>query len=236
MGTRHAPGPHRPEGRRRARHEPGRGRLRPPRRRPPPRRRRRRWASRSPTSTSSTAASTRCKDVSMSIEPNAVTAFIGSSGCGKSTLLRSLNRMHEVIHGARAEGRRPARRPGHLRARTSTRCWSARKVGMVFQAPNPFPTMSIYDNVAAGLKLNKARIEQGRARRGRRALAARRAPVGGGQGPSRPPRHGPLGRPAAAPVHRARDRGRARGPADGRARVGARPDRDPGHRGPGRRS
>ena len=59
---------------------------------------------------------------------------------------------------------------------------------MVFQAPNPFPTMSIYDNVAAGLKLNKARMGKARDGRGRRALAARRPPVGGGQGPPRPSR------------------------------------------------
>jgi phosphate transport system ATP-binding protein len=97
------------------------------------------------------------KDVTMTIEANAVTALIGSSGCGKSTVLRSLNRMHEVVHGARAEGTvlvggqdiyAPEVDPVLVR----------RTVGMVFQAPNPFPTMSIYDNVAAGLKLNRTRI------------------------------------------------------------------------------
>ena len=87
----------------------------------------------------------------MSIQPNAVTAFIGSSGCGKSTVLRSLNRMHELIPGARAEGTVLDRRRRTSTPRTSTRCWCGARSGMVFQAPNPFPTMSIYDNVAAGL-------------------------------------------------------------------------------------
>ena len=93
------------------------------------------------------------EDVSMTVEPRSVTAFIGPSGCGKSTVLRSINRMHEVIPGARVEGKvllddenvyDPGVDPVAVR----------RMVGMVFQRPNPFPTMSIYDNVAAGLKLN----------------------------------------------------------------------------------
>jgi phosphate transport system ATP-binding protein len=92
------------------------------------------------------------RDVSMTIRPHAVTAIIGPSGCGKSTFLRSLNRMHELVTGARIEGRLlldgtdlydPAIDPVQLR----------RIVGMVFQRPNPFPTMSIYDNVVAGLRL-----------------------------------------------------------------------------------
>jgi phosphate transport system ATP-binding protein len=90
--------------------------------------------------------------VSMTIEPRSVTAFIGPSGCGKSTFLRTLNRMHEVIPGARVEGKvlldgediyASAVDPVNVR----------RTIGMVFQRPNPFPTMSIYDNVVAGLKL-----------------------------------------------------------------------------------
>jgi phosphate transport system ATP-binding protein len=96
------------------------------------------------------------EDISMTIEPRSVTAFIGPSGCGKSTFLRTLNRMHEVIPGARVEGKvmlddedlyAPSVDPVAVR----------RVVGMVFQRPNPFPTMSIYDNVAAGLKLNGVR-------------------------------------------------------------------------------
>ncbi len=95
--------------------------------------------------------------VSMIIEPRAVTAFIGPSGCGKSTFLRSLNRMHEVIPGASVKGDllldgedlyAPAVDPVNVR----------RQIGMVFQRPNPFPTMSIKENVLAGLKLNNKRI------------------------------------------------------------------------------
>ncbi len=92
-------------------------------------------------------------DVTLSIEPKSITALIGPSGCGKSTVLRSLNRMHEVIPGARIEGKvllddediyAPGVDPVAVRS----------TIGMVFQKPNPFPTMSIYDNVAAGLRLN----------------------------------------------------------------------------------
>jgi len=92
-------------------------------------------------------------DISMTVEPRSVTAFIGPSGCGKSTFLRTLNRMHEVTTGGRVEGKvmlddedlyGPGVDPVSVR----------RTIGMVFQRPNPFPTMSIYDNVAAGLRLN----------------------------------------------------------------------------------
>ncbi len=95
-------------------------------------------------------------EVNLTIEPRSVTAFIGPSGCGKSTVLRTLNRMHEVIAGARVEGDvlldgeniyAPDVDPVNVR----------RTIGMVFQRPNPFPTMSIYDNVAAGLKLTGKR-------------------------------------------------------------------------------
>ena len=93
------------------------------------------------------------EDLSMVIEERSVTAFIGPSGCGKSTALRTINRMHEVIPGARVEGTillddediyAPGVDPVDVR----------RSVGMVFQRPNPFPTMSIYENVVAGMKLN----------------------------------------------------------------------------------
>lgn len=99
------------------------------------------------------------KGVNMTVQPNKVTALIGSSGCGKSTFLRSLNRMHELINGARVEGSvtldgqniyAPSMDP--VRVRSS--------IGMVFQQPNPFPTMSIYDNTAAGLKLNSKRMKK----------------------------------------------------------------------------
>ncbi|MDH2413321.1 phosphate ABC transporter ATP-binding protein PstB [Nocardioides sp. CER19] len=100
--------------------------------------------------------------VNMTIKAKAVTAFIGPSGCGKSTFLRTLNRMHEVIPGARVEGKitvsgqdlyDPAVDPVEVR----------RMVGMVFQRPNPFPTMSIYDNVLAGNKLNAKRMKKAEA-------------------------------------------------------------------------
>ncbi len=95
-------------------------------------------------------------DINLVLPERAVTAIIGPSGCGKSTFIRCLNRMHEVVAGARVDGRvlldgediyAPGVDPVRVRAR----------VGMVFQRPNPFPTMSIYDNVAAGLKLNGIR-------------------------------------------------------------------------------
>jgi phosphate transport system ATP-binding protein len=92
------------------------------------------------------------KDINVSFKTNAVTAIIGPSGCGKSTLIRCLNRMHELVPSSRFSGQvlldgediyAPDVDPVMIR----------RRVGMVFQKPNPFPTMSIYDNVAAGLKL-----------------------------------------------------------------------------------
>jgi phosphate transport system ATP-binding protein len=92
------------------------------------------------------------QDVSMTIEPRSVTAFIGPSGCGKSTVLRTLNRMHEVIPGARVEGK--VMLDGEdIYASNVDPVNVRRTIGMVFQKPNPFPTMSIYDNVVAGLKL-----------------------------------------------------------------------------------
>ncbi|OLT44782.1 phosphate ABC transporter ATP-binding protein [Serinicoccus sp. CNJ-927] len=97
------------------------------------------------------------KDVSMSIEPRSVTAFIGPSGCGKSTFLRTLNRMHEVIPGARVEGE-VAIDGQNLYARNVDPVDVRRQVGMVFQRPNPFPTMSIKENVLAGVRLNSKRI------------------------------------------------------------------------------
>ncbi|MCW2526170.1 MAG: pstB [Pseudonocardiales bacterium] len=98
-------------------------------------------------------------EVNLTIEPRSVTAFIGPSGCGKSTVLRTLNRLHEVIAGARVDGEvlldgediyGSAIDPVDVR----------RTIGMVFQRPNPFPTMSIYENVVAGLKLQGGRIKK----------------------------------------------------------------------------
>jgi phosphate transport system ATP-binding protein len=99
------------------------------------------------------------EEVTMKIEPNKVTALIGSSGCGKTTFLRALNRMHELTPGAFVTGEisldgedmyAPNVDPVKVR----------RLVGMVFQSPNPFPTMSVYENVAAGLTLNSSRMKK----------------------------------------------------------------------------
>jgi len=91
--------------------------------------------------------------VSMTVEPRTVTAFIGPSGCGKSTLLRSINRMHEVIPGAYVQGEMDLDGT-NLYGSGVDPVAVRRVVGMVFQRPNPFPSMSIFDNVAAGLRLN----------------------------------------------------------------------------------
>jgi phosphate transport system ATP-binding protein len=93
-------------------------------------------------------------DVNLIVAPRSVMAAIGPSGCGKSTFLRCLNRMHELIPGARAEGTLLLDGKDLL-GRDVDPVTLRRRVGMVFQRPNPFPTMSIRDNVAAGLKLNR---------------------------------------------------------------------------------
>ncbi|WP_112275264.1 phosphate ABC transporter ATP-binding protein PstB [Lentzea terrae] len=101
--------------------------------------------------------------VNLAVPPRNVTAFIGPSGCGKSTVLRSLNRMHEVIPGARVEGK--VLLDGEdIYASNVDPVEVRRTIGMVFQRPNPFPTMSIKDNVVAGLKLagmkNKRELDE----------------------------------------------------------------------------
>ena len=96
------------------------------------------------------------KDVSLEVSPRSITAFIGPSGCGKSTVLRTLNRMHEVTPGARVEGR--VLLDGEdIYGRGIDPVSVRSTIGMVFQRPNPFPTMSIRDNVVAGLKLQGVR-------------------------------------------------------------------------------
>ncbi|BBH65015.1 phosphate import ATP-binding protein PstB [Actinoplanes sp. OR16] len=91
--------------------------------------------------------------VSMAVEPKTITALIGPSGCGKSTFLRSINRMHEVLPNARIEGRLTIDDQNIYDADVDVTA-VRRMIGMVFQRPNPFPTMSIYENAVAGLKLN----------------------------------------------------------------------------------
>ena len=98
--------------------------------------------------------------VTMNIEPRSVTAFIGPSGCGKSTFIRTLNRMHEVIPGAHVKGQ-VLLDGDNLYGEGVDPVLVRRQVGMVFQRPNPFPTMSIRDNVLAGVKLNNRRISKG---------------------------------------------------------------------------
>jgi phosphate transport system ATP-binding protein len=95
-------------------------------------------------------------NITMTIEPKSVTALIGPSGCGKSTFLRSINRMHEVLPGARVDGELMIDGQ-NIYDRDIDVTAVRRMIGMVFQRPNPFPTMSIYDNVVAGLKLNGLR-------------------------------------------------------------------------------
>ena len=97
--------------------------------------------------------------VSMTIEANQVTSLIGSSGCGKTTMLRSLNRMHELTPGARVDGQITLDDQDIYAANVDP-VDVRRLVGMVFQAPNPFPTMSVYENVAAGLTLNRRGISR----------------------------------------------------------------------------
>jgi phosphate transport system ATP-binding protein len=96
------------------------------------------------------------KDINLNVREKTVTAFIGPSGCGKTTLLRCLNRMHEMTPGAHADGRVVV--DGiDIYDKSIDPVVIRRRIGMVFQKPNPFPTMSIFDNVAAGLRLNGMR-------------------------------------------------------------------------------
>ena len=102
------------------------------------------------------------KDVNIEMEGGQITALIGPSGCGKSTFLRTLNRMHEVVTGAYVEG--DVIIGGvNIYDRGIDPVEVRRQVGMVFQRPNPFPTMSIEDNVLAGVKLNNRRISRANA-------------------------------------------------------------------------
>jgi phosphate transport system ATP-binding protein len=96
------------------------------------------------------------KNINIKMKENVVTAVIGPSGCGKTTLIRCLNRMHEIVPGARVSGR--VLLDGEdIYEKDVDPVAIRRRIGMIFQKPNPFPMMSIYDNVAAGLKLNGMR-------------------------------------------------------------------------------
>ena len=150
------------------------------------------------------------RDVTLPIRENEITALIGPSGCGKSTFIRTLNRMNDLIEGARVEGSvryhgvdlyDPQVDPVEVR----------RRIGMVFQKPNPFPK-SIYDNIAFGPKIAGFKGDMDE-------LVEEVAPPGGalgrGEGQAQGVRDGALGRAAAAAVHRARDRDAARRHPDG---------------------
>ncbi|MDR3152118.1 MAG: ATP-binding cassette domain-containing protein, partial [Bifidobacteriaceae bacterium] len=93
------------------------------------------------------------ENISMTINPNEITAFIGPSGCGKSTFLRTINRMHEMVDNAYVKGS-ILLEGRNLYSSDIDPVQVRREVGMVFQRPNPFPTMSIRQNVLAGMKLN----------------------------------------------------------------------------------
>ena len=169
--------------------------------------------------------------VNMTIKAKSVTAFIGPSGCGKSTMLRSLNRMHEVIPGARVEGKVMVDGQSLYEAGVDPVA-VRRQIGMVFQRPNPFPTMSIYENVLAGNRLNAKKMKKDvaddiveRSLKGANLWNEVKDRLGTSG-------HGPLRWSAAAPVHRAGDRCGAAGAAHGRAVLGAGPDLDLRDRGP----
>ena len=165
--------------------------------------------------------------VDLAMERSSVTALIGPSGCGKSTFLRILNRMHEVVPGAQLAGTveldgvdiyGPGQRA------TDTR----RHIGMVFQKPNPFPAMSIADNVLSGLKFSRispadrdAVVEEMLTKAGLWNEVKDRLRRARGRA---------VGRPAAAALHRPGPRGAAPGAAHGRTLLGPRPDLDPADR------
>ena len=162
------------------------------------------------------------KGVNMDIHRNEITALIGPSGCGKSTFLRCLNRMNDLIPGARVDGDIEFHGQ-NLYASDIDAVDVRRRIGMVFQKPNPFPK-SIKDNLAVR---DEGQRHEGQ-RRARRGRAAPGGAVGRGEGQAQPGRLRPVGRPAAAPVHRARHRGGARGDPDGRALLGPGPHLDAG--------
>ena len=154
------------------------------------------------------------KDVTIDFPANEVTALIGPSGSGKSTVVRCINRMHEEIPGARAEG---SVKLDELDVYAPDVDVTAvrRLIGMVFQKPNPFPTMSIFDNVAAGLRLTGTKSKD------LKDLVHRSLQSVGlwdeVKDRLNSPGHRVVRRPAAAAVHRADGGDRARGDPDGRA-------------------
>ena len=165
--------------------------------------------------------------VSLPVYKNRITALIGPSGCGKSTVLRGINRMLELTPGARVDGE-IIYRGQNLYAESVDPVEVRRRIGMVFQEPNPFPK-SIFDNVAYGPRLLGVKKKSVLDEIVERSLrdASLWDEVSGDLNKSG---FGAIRRATAAALHRARDRGRARCHPDGRALFRARPDRDPAHR------
>ncbi len=167
-------------------------------------------------------------DVNLQFGKNEITALIGPSGCGKSTVLRCLNRMNDLVAGARVEGE-VTYHGQNIYAPDVDPIAVRTHIGMVFQKPNPFPK-SIYDNIAYGPRVTGMKVDNMDDLVEERA--ARRGAVGRGQGQAEAVGVRPLRRSAAAAVHRADHRHEARRHPDGRALLGAGPDRDLAHRGP----
>ena len=159
--------------------------------------------------------------VDLDIYKNVITALIGPSGCGKSTFIRCLNRMNDLVPGVKVGGK-TLYHGVDLYGSDVDPVEVRRRIGMVFQRPNPFPK-SIYDNVAFAPR--KLGLEDDLDERVERR-SARGRDLGRGQGPPQEVGARPLRRAAAAALHRTRDRGRARRRAARRARLRARPDLD----------
>ena len=153
-------------------------------------------------------------DLNMTVNSRSVTALIGPSGCGKSTVPRALNRLHETAPGGRVEGS-VLLDGGDIYGKQISAVAVRRIVGMVFQRPNPFPTMSIRDNVVAGLKLQGTHKKNDLDELAERSLRGGE-PVERGERSAGHARRGPIRWPAAAALHRPGDRRLARRIADGR--------------------
>ncbi len=175
------------------------------------------------------AGRTAVRDVSFDVHEGEITALIGPSGSGKTTLLRALNRMHDTVRSAKVSGTVMLGDTDVYAGSTDATLLRSR-VGMVFQRPNPFPTMSIYENAVAGLRFNGVRKKALLDEAAESALIAA-ALWDSVPRPAEGPRQHPVGWGAAAPVHRPGAGRRARGAADGRADLGPRPDRHQANRG-----
>ena len=168
------------------------------------------------------------RDCTFDVAKNRVTSLIGPSGSGKTTLLRALNRLHDLTPGAKVTGSISLEGTDIYRGNLTVTELRTR-VGMVFQRPNPFPTMSIYDNVVSGLRFNgikKKSLLDESAEASLRSAALWDSVSSSTEGR----RVEPLGWRAAATVHRARPSARPRSAVDGRAHLRARPHRDAAHR------